>query len=78
LIVWDGISAPELKQTGSKKFSFGMLKIMFVRAGAFGKASWWLVEKLADGILMLAFVIYILLLCTPKARKMTLGEFFSF
>jgi hypothetical protein len=55
-----------------------MLKIMFVRAGAFGKASWWLVEKLADGILMLAFVIYILLLCTPKARKMTLGEFFSF
>jgi hypothetical protein len=30
------------------------------------KAIWWLVEKLAGGILTLAFVIYVLLLCTPK------------
>jgi hypothetical protein len=44
---------------------------MFVWVGAFEfllfrKTSWWLVEKLPGGISMLAFVIYIMLLCTPK------------
>jgi hypothetical protein len=33
----------------------------------FEKAGWWLVKNLVGGILILAFIIYILLLYTSKA-----------
>jgi hypothetical protein len=45
---------------------YASAKALFLWAGAFEKVIWWLVEKLAGGILTLAFVIYVLLLCTPK------------